>query len=84
MEGTQVVAAPEEEFTAGMPEAIRVYLQSAKDLRLPDGAERYRRSNYTYPVRRVADPSPFRFTGESPLTPSPEAESEQDANVISF
>jgi anti-sigma factor RsiW len=74
----------EEEFVADMPEAIRVYLQQGgQDLRLPDSAERYRRSNYTYPVRRVADPDPFRLTGES-QNPSPAAGSDQDGTVIQF
>jgi hypothetical protein len=73
----------EEEFIAGMPEAIRVYLQHGQDLRLPDSAERYRRSNYSYPVRRVIDPEPFQLTGEA-ATPSPAAGSDQDVTVISF
>jgi anti-sigma factor RsiW len=73
----------EEEFVADMPEAIRVYLQQGgQDLRLSDSAERYRRSNYTYPVRRVVDPDPFRLTGES-QNPSP-AGSDQDGTVIQF
>ena len=73
----------EEEFIAGMPEAIRVYLQHGQDLRLPDSAERYRRSNYSYPVRRVTDPDPFQLTGEA-MGPFPVAGSDQDATVISF
>lgn len=73
----------EEEFIADMPEAIRVYLQHGQDLRLPDSSDRYRRSNYSYPVRRVTDPDPFQFTGES-QNPSPSAGSDQDGTVISF
>ena len=73
----------EEEFMAEMPEAIRVYLQHGQDLRLPDSGDRYRRSNYSYPVRRVTDPDPFQLTGES-QNPSPAAGSDQDATVISF
>ncbi len=67
-----------------MPEAVREYLNSAKELRLPGGAERYRRSNYSYPMRRVDDPSVY-LMGEStsPSGPSPAA-SQEEAAVISF
>jgi hypothetical protein len=73
----------EEEFIADMPEAIRVYLQHGQDLRLQDRAEHYRRSNYSYPVRRIIDPDPFQLTGET-QSPSPAAGPDQDATVISF
>lgn len=76
----------EDENVAQMPAAVEEYLRNAADLRLSGGEDRYRRSNYSYPVRRVADPSPFQLTGESlsPLVPSSRAGVGEDATVISF
>jgi hypothetical protein len=77
-------SAGEDEFVAEMPEAVREYLQNAKELRLPNGAEHYRRSNYSYPVRRLDDPSMF-LTGESPSPMGPLAPAaSEEATVISF
>lgn len=77
------LVAEEDEFVAEMPEAVREYLRHAKDLRLPVGEDGYRRSNYSYPVRRVVDPSPFQLTGES-AAPSSLPGAGDDAAVISF
>ncbi len=77
-------SAGEDEFVAEMPEAVREYLQNAKELRLPNGAEHYRRSNYSYPVRRLDDPSLF-LTGESSSPSGPRAPAaSEEATVISF
>jgi anti-sigma factor RsiW len=74
----------EDEFVAEMPQAVQEYLQNAKDLRLPDSVDRYRRSNYSYPVRRVDDPSLF-LTGESASPSGPRAPAaSEEATVISF
>lgn len=42
------------DFAAPMPVAIEVFLESERDL--PTNPERYRRSNYHYPLRAVRDP----------------------------
>jgi anti-sigma factor RsiW len=42
------------DFAAPMPQAVEVYLESGRELRL--NPDRYRRSNYHYPLRAVRDP----------------------------
>lgn len=76
------LVSQEDEFVAEMPEAVREYLRHAKDLRLPVGEDQYRRSNYSYPVRRVVNPSPLQLTGESTAPVSPTGAG--DATVIAF
>jgi hypothetical protein len=80
------MASSEDEFVAEMPEAVREYLDNAKDLRLPGSAERYRRANYSYPIRRVEDPSLLRVTGESssPSYPPSAEGTGEESPVISF
>jgi anti-sigma factor RsiW len=79
------MVSEEDEFVAEMPEAVREYLDNAKDLRLPGGADRYRRSNYSYPMRRVDDPSLFLMGESTPgMGPLPPPASQEDAAVISF
>jgi len=58
------VAFEEEEFPSEMPHAIEAFLQSGQDLRLKN-TERYERSNYSYPLRRIQDPSRGQFVGQS-------------------
>ena len=71
-----------EEAEAGMPEAIEAYLvRSARDLRLQDDGERFRRSNYSYPLRRVQVPSPMQVTDQHLLAPR---STETEPEVIAF
>lgn len=65
----QRLEASEVEVIAEMPEAVREYLKNSKDLRLSGGDERFRKSNYSYPLRQVADPSLFHLTGEGVAPP---------------
>ena len=73
-----------EEIVAGIPNAVEKYLQNSRDLRLRTDADRFRRSNYSYPLRRVQDPSFVPVTGgpnHGPVRRTPEG---QSPGIISF
>jgi anti-sigma factor RsiW len=75
-----------EEIVGEMPEAVEVFLRNgARDLRL-EATDRLRRSNYSYPLRRVGEPSLIRVgttTGyDAPSLGRPVADA--GATVISF
>ncbi len=52
-----------------IPEAIERFLQmhESRELRLDGDPDRYRRSNYSYPLRRVPDPSNSGGVGSIPV-----------------
>lgn len=84
-----VAAAAEriDETLASMPQAIEVYLRSSsRDLRLETNGERLRRSDYSYPIRRVGSWGVVREgpggTFTAPLTVQPV--SDPGAALISF
>jgi hypothetical protein len=76
----------EEEVTAEMPEAVEAFLRNARDLRLTNGDERYRRANYTYPLRRFPEVSPLLMVGEEAPVPVVGARpaADREAAVIAF
>ncbi|MEZ5065161.1 MAG: zf-HC2 domain-containing protein [bacterium] len=74
-----------EEFEAGMPRVVEEFLRNAPELRLPS-PDRYRDSNYRYPLRRVQDPlgTPVSggYTPASPMLQPVDAPA--GAAVLSF
>jgi hypothetical protein len=72
-------SSPNEVF-AGMPEAVEVFLESARELRLEGDTDRFRRSKYSYPLRRVHTPS---SVGRS-VSSTPVSAGEPEVTVISF
>ena len=72
------------EVYAGMPEAVEVFLRSARDLRLQTDTDRFRRSKYSYPLRRVHTPSSVGRSVSSTPLPVGHQPSEPEATVISF
>ena len=75
-------AAPEEVF-AGMPEAVEAFLKNARELRLQADPDRYRRSNYSYPLRRVPTPRLGHNVSAQPV-PVSATSAESEVRVISF
>jgi hypothetical protein len=53
-----------DEVSADMPEAVEAFLRNSRELRLTNEDDRYRRANYTYPLRRFPDVSPLLLVGE--------------------
>jgi hypothetical protein len=87
--GADVATAAEriDETLARMPQAVEVYLRSSsRDLRLETNGERLRRSDYSYPIRRVGSRGVVREgpggTFTAPLTVQPV--SDPGAALISF
>lgn len=76
----------EEEVTAEMPVAVEAFLRNARDLRLTNGDDRYRRANYTYPLRRFPEVSPLLMVGEEAPVPIVGARptADREAAVIAF
>jgi hypothetical protein len=78
--------AREEEVSADMPEAVEAFLRNSRELRLTNGDDRYRRANYTYPLRRFPEVSPLLMVEEeipgSGLGARPTAD--QGTAVIAF
>jgi hypothetical protein len=58
-----------DESAGDIPEAIERFLErnESRELRLDADSDRYRRSNYRYPLRRVPDPSTFGGVGSVPV-----------------
>jgi hypothetical protein len=73
-------AAPEEVY-AGIPEAVEAFLQNARDLRLEADRDRYRRSNYSYPLRHVHTPVGQSVRQTIPVSVRP---SQPEVTVVSF
>jgi hypothetical protein len=75
----------EGETPAGMPEAIEAYLlRNSRDLRLQADRDRFRRSNYSYPLRRVQDPSFYRVSGGR-IAPQPAVRrADTEPDIIAF
>ena len=79
---SEVLASAEEvEVEAGMPEAVENYLRSARDLRLSSDPDRFRRSNYSYPLRHVQGVANGSLTGR-PAVQTPKVDA--DVTVIAF
>jgi hypothetical protein len=72
-----------EEVYAGMPDAVEAFLENARELRLQADSDRYRRSNYSYPLRHVRTPRLGQSVSTQPL-PVSATSSEPEARVISF
>jgi hypothetical protein len=77
-------AAAEEEVVAEMPAAIEEFLRNAERLRLRGEEERYRRSNYSYPLRRVSDSAILQVSGGAERGPQPVPTPAAQPEVISF
>ncbi|GJM45210.1 MAG: hypothetical protein DHS20C21_20520 [Gemmatimonadota bacterium] len=54
----------EEEFPSAMPQAVEAFLQTGRDLRFKN-SDTYEHSNYSYPLRRIPDPTQGRAAGFS-------------------
>ena len=74
----------DEELVAGIPDAVEKYLQNSLDLRLQTDSDRFRRSNYSYPLRRVQDPSFVPVTGGPNYEPVRRTPEGQNPGIISF
>ncbi len=82
-EGRPYTLASDEETPGGIPAAVERYLlRNSRELRIDrdqdHDPERFRRANYSYPLRRVPDPSAFwsdfgirPVTGGAPASASP-------------
>lgn len=77
-------AAAEEEVVAEMPAAIKEFLRNAERLRQSGEEERYRRSNYSYPLRRVSDSAILQVSGGAERGPRPVPTPAAQPEVISF
>lgn len=71
------------EFAAPMPQVVEVFLESGRELRV--SADRYRRSNYHYPLRAVHDPlsGPMVPVSGGVVSERPTAE-DPGAQVLTF